>query len=1202
MINMFENAPEARFRETYSARRIEDLANFGGEMVYPLDVDNNGNTLYETLPLKTEQILDLSSWLSRLVTRDSEGKYTGQTASREEILEMIDRTAYLDQGMVLGPSTKMIAAGGKSLKYCPTTALGRDVPLGTSSLQLSISGGLSNLTKNQVAQLYIRGWHGADHTGPTANTTASYAIHQPDTLPTAGAILGSGGASTFDSWAQSVAGAGYDTKLLGDWIALQQIHTSALSWMYQFRKELKKLSTQTQYMSSEMVGFYEKGLKGSFLRHYTNEEVYVMIQLVELGAAIRRARWTPNQVTGDTLNSWYCDININGEKYTAAPWWIAALHDRYHFTFDEQVDDVRDIHREDLFHGLKALFEAASLEYGAGFKSLNVPYLDFFEDMVSGTVPDLTNMDDLKAMKTLWHTGYSEMEQFFNREVPGTKALKLAFFRDMIKDGAIAQNSKLLLQQDFEQLDKLPCITGSRFKEGMQMCGKFEYTTEHRLTRFGQHSVDVSVTPFISMRPLKHWSTVRDNGEKWAHTSDYGVRAGALANDINLSEMEDMLNGTDCQAEFYTEWVAFPSLDKGWASLAAGMQHSQGHPWLGYGTVVLGETDLNQAMGEARPSSISVPSATKLHNPSGSIYLFTNFGGHTMFPEGYWRVGYDGIITSFVPVITEIYKHWMGRTSGLFRRSELKNLLSFPSYNLKSEMTMMTPDPLFANHAKEIFGIMGCGGRGYDPGITIRNTDRRLDDMIVHIPDSDVDNLVTPYFVEASSIEDCFAAQHVLGFLTGMYGPGLREHHDGIPEYGDITSMTAAVNSSAITADQSRLAPWIRLGLGAYTGTSSDKAVTGGSDLDEVLLLNHMRYNNQVPEMSYYPLLRGPACHPLGLQEFSSGIYSGTGISNVDMVAPTRASCFRTFYHTYKSLDGGETRVGVTQLGQLPSLQYNAGPLSGTIDLNALNALELAQLYDSASTPGTAAEVLASRQNVLPFFNYLTEEVETTMTSGTQAELLPGFAGVFETWRLTEGDDVVYNTSLSAAERQAVLEGAVSSTCTSFGTMSSPAESGSTLTSAIATKYPSLSSPPSIMGYRTSPTAITSVLAAAGAAPSTYFDNRDYVEYLELRSGSRKGVPSDVRLWRERAPGLFIYDQDVLDTDEGVLGGILYLGYRIAHPGRVTYAAVLNPNGEIGYEVRNAYSWGSTAVAIEAPEGTVTGEDTPPAVESADGL
>lgn len=1243
--------PNTRFREIYGGRRIEDKAVFGGELTQPLLATSPVG--YEQLPVLSEVMMDFGRMFNRLNVKKFDGKLIGQTLDREDILPAIDPRAYSNQGFVVAPDTRNMWGGRKAIVYgnrgLPSDYGGMPEASGRLSLfrrdsdkSLNPEGAswFAGYSKNEQAQILIRGYAG--YGGNKKSTVLRPGIGLGWTGHATNSYTDDAGASdnTVKNWMQNRFNYSKDTaadavtrdeidsswlademypygglsgsstaseragnELILDYMANALLHSSALSFLHQYHDALINIASQTQYLSSELVGFYEKGLKGDFLRHYSDDEVYLMISLVELGAALRRqvvVRNTDGGISGfdntkdvgftGAVNPFFMYVDKFGNsddshsvKRMYTPWWLTMLIDRHYFEYDESVDDVRDIHREDLFQGIRVLLEAASLEYGMIVKSTGTPYLDFFKDFETATLHDFTDYGDVPSLRSLMMAGYSKSEDYAIFEDPSHRGY--SFFKDFISRNKIVETERLDLQKDYAEMDSIAVITGDMFKLGQQMLGDFEYTTHHRLTRFGSKSVDVKVKPDICWRPLsaKHvfYSDTDGADMNCFVAADLTAETDTLYPgdtwdaDIYLTQLHTALGSS----AGFTDWIAFPSLNKGWDSKLDGVLHERNDPALGYGHIRTGAGitksktmyPMFQLADDSFLSALSPAIATdSKHFGMGVIdetcidrFVIEDIAGahntHAiglkaeapLVPTSYWRLGTTGMLGSFVLRMNKIYQAWQGRTSGLFRRSELKNLLNFPSYNLARELKMNTPDPNLAKNADKILGIMGCGAFGYSPALSMRNVNRKLEDSTVHARSStglygnggeptDADLLVSPYHGSASDLEDMFFSQHLMAYLMGLYSDDLLS----LKLPGCIRK--SSLNKLAVTNSGMMLTP-----IALVTGNLNSKRYDGASWITDAISARGRRRNSSAREWDYFPIGMGPT------NTFWSGYVGDIGgvttLNDVIGPHPTSPSkiighdnsgkivnyaCMRTFYHYYKPLDGDITYVTCTK----PALGHAVGS------------------YDGEGTVASA-EV----------FNFRTELVGLLeSTNGTTYDLIPGHMETYKTWQIFERHDGagVYDaTKTAAAFDLATWNGSVPSICSSFGTSAVASESGS-ITQGLG-------------GFQGGFTALT--------MPGTELDNGSWLTYLESRLGGIPGAsgenaePADLLKWRTAAAKLFVFDQDVLDKSEGLLGALLYITFGITHPGQVTYAAVLGADGSVDWEIRDSYGWGD-AGAIATTE------------------
>jgi len=1270
-----KEVPNTRFREIYGGRRIEDKAVFGGELTQPLDNSTNPPK-YEQLPLLSEVCMDFGRLFNRLNVKKFDGKLLGQTLDREDILPAIDPRFFGTLGYVVAPDTRNAWSAGMPLIYGNAGVDNRYGGFNRANARLALfrnsSDGnpvhsLAGLNANQKAQLLIRGYAtGVSSSNANYNTILNPGIGKTWTQPgsQAGEIdyfsgteaknwmknrfnytkatnAENGGvavdapskAEVDASWIgeDMYSSGGADgnasiddqavNELILDFMSNNWIHSSALSLIYQYHDALINIASQTQYLASELVGFYEKGLKGDFLRHYSDDEVFMMIALVELGAAVRRqviVRNINRQDSSDditfsgAINPFFMYVDTlksgsvtNSVKRLYTPWWLTMLIDRHYFEYDNSVDDVRDIHREDLFHGIRLLLEAASLEYGMITKSTGTPYLDFFKDFESAELHDLTDFTSVPSLRSLMMAGYSKAEDYANYEDPDS--VGFAFFKEFLANSKIVETERLDLQKDYKEMDSISVITGDMFKLGQQMLGDFEYTTHHRLTRFGSKSVDVKIKPDLCWRPLSYrnvfWNPAnvglsdlpvdlnkfRAAGNVASTASMYDADSPYAASSDNfMTAYYEALNNSTS----FTDWIGFPSLKKGWSSKLDGVCHERNDMALGYGHIRTGAGRADQKTMYPKyvlEDGVTVLSVTDTPSMAYDVKFFnmglgdsSNVRVHIMqdevdahnldsfsmqaraplCPAAYWRLGNTGMLGNFVLRMNRVYQAWQGRTSGLFRRSELKNLLSFTSYNLARELKMNTPDANLAKNAEHILGIMGCGSTGYSPALAVRHVDRKLSDATVHARTSsgvygnagielDVDVLVSPYAGAASDAEDMFFTQHLLAYLLGLYS-------DDIKSLRLPASYRKTGNGSDVSWSITNTGLWMAP-VALVAGNVLEKVYDGATFVTDVALSKGRRTNSSAREWDYFPIGHGPSnllhsgvVGDVGGAKAAGATISMAGSDNSKITSfddsgkQVNYSCVRTYFHYYKPLDGDITYVAVTKSG----LPYSAVPL-----------------YYDESVEGNA-EV----------FNFRTELTGTIMdTNGTTADLLPGHQELFKVWQVYERQSGTFDaTATAAAFTFTAWDDVVPSICTGFGVTALPSDGGSEV--------------PGIGGFQ----GVHSVLPMSGAV----FQNGKWLQLLEDRLGGIPGAdgsaaePEGLLKWRASGAKVLVFDQDVLDKSEGLLGALLYVTYGMTHPGQITYMSVLGSDGSVEWELRDSYGWGDAGASATSEDFMATESDT----------
>jgi hypothetical protein len=412
-----------------------------------------------------------------------------------------------------------------------------------------------------------------------------------------------------------------------------------------------------------------------------------------------------------------------------------------------------------------------------------------------------------------------------------------------------------------------------------------------------------------------------------------------------------------------------------------------------------------------------------------------------------------------------------------------------------------------------------------------------------------------------------FFSQHLIAFLTGLYSENLltlslpasyffRKDGTDLSVEKVYTGMLMSPVSSTpgnLSSHVQQGGSWVNMGTAAtYAGVGPLRATnTSGAH-----------------EVDYFPIGIGPL--NLLHSGYLGGFVNADGTSNHNRATADKAnaleygviknavsshatpsndnteilvsrdavltnwSCLRTYYHYYKPLDGDITYVSVTRT-QVP-------------------AADGVYVHEDADVKSDV-------------FNFRLESVGNIGdTNGTTFDLLFGYMEFFKFWNVFEratGDTVWAYTGPSHYGT------GVPSLCIGFGNGSIPTMSGSNVTG--------------LTGFAGTLTTIPENPNYQG------FVNSTWLEYLEGRLGGmpdrnsgtgEEAEPSDILRWRNGAAKVFIYDQDILDKSEGILGALLYITYGIATPGQMTYAAVLSNNGEVDWEMRDSYGWGSPVAAV----------------------
>jgi len=519
---------------------------------------------------------------------------------------------------------------------------------------------------------------------------------------------------------------------------------------------------------------------------------------------------------------------------------------------------------------------------------------------------------------------------------------------------------------------------------------------------------------------------------------------------------------------------------------------------------------------------------------------------------------------------------------------------------------MNTPDAYIQKNASQIMNMMGCGASGFNPGFSLRRSDRKLGDAYIHRRTSSgiygttpgleltADLLFSPFLGDVTELEDMFFAQHILGYFTGLYGEDL--YSVKLPcaftanvnngEYTIVNDMAGAIpypiaDIATVPAGLVRNVVLWDADSGANV-LNDDNATAFGT----TTLSNRMMHWSGQREIPYFPIDNGPTNRLIpgtvlaskgGLQTYSGNTTASAFLGaagdyalnwfdkinapptgdNSQLFTPelmglnTRFSSVRTFYYYFRSLDGDDSRVTIT---------------------NVIHPLFMP----------------ASNYHCPEIFNFRTETVGTMSdTNGTTFDLIPGHRHTYQVWRVFENngyDDAFADLFATPGSYTA----GVPSLCASFGTGGVASVLGSNV--------------PGLVGFAD----YDSLATTLGTTSDVLFNegqfvNGEWLRYLETRLGGlashtssygagntltatanrgESAEPADILRWRSADAGLLCYDQDILDTSEGLLGALLYLTFGVSHPGMMTFAATLKSDGSVGAELRGSYGWGDASSMV----------------------
>jgi len=555
------------------------------------------------------------------------------------------------------------------------------------------------------------------------------------------------------------------------------IHTSAWDFIMQNQDVIADLAKNIQYLDNGLFQLYSRDRTAEFGRVSDGETIRLALALSELGHTIRRGRFSTNVSNGTpatmtnvnmwnytntdgsistkpinkgVINEFFLAIgdDVNEQFTLVAPWWLANKLDQYNFLDETRDDEMqRDVERKDLVEAIKLLFEAAEVERGLGYGSESTIPMLLFEKFKEGVLKDMTDFVSAESAVAAQFLGYnSPRDAYYLRSETGIG--QLPYFPSLLSThGTIIGAKKLEFTDRLAEHEKHTVTSPSteNFKKGMSYASSFEYNTMVTRTRFGDHKMDMHVYPFGFWRqvPVSQTSAPSISGT-----------AVALAT---------------------TSLVWFPIYS--WSQFDRNVTT--------HGFFRLGA---NGATYNTSPSSIA---------QSGDVAVVDSNGvsDNVLWPENYWRPGYDNYFARVLEGTNELFAQWTERAENI--RTEGAVGPTFGQINLMAEMTFDTPTALIARNFPFLRKMMTEAGIGtviassnasldfMASGENMHNMavwsnkgmfaleDRELFSQTAHPRDGSIGLELLPGVLPLAHAPDnwvsVFQARDALGFLTSLW-------------------------------------------------------------------------------------------------------------------------------------------------------------------------------------------------------------------------------------------------------------------------------------------------------------------------------------------------------------------------------------------------------------------------------------------------
>jgi hypothetical protein len=478
----------------------------------------------------------------------------------------------------------------------------------------------------------------------------------------------------------------YDTNAVR---TLQMLYNylspSAWETVLSNRKLLGELPKLLPYLDRAFYSLYQRDRIGAFKTKIRDiDQLYMVLGMTEAMYAIRRGRFSKNiasQAVGDAatstaiqdadnlygigkdgntsnsqqiesgvINPFFLLFETGDSKMLVAPWWLINKLNHVLYLDTDRDEEVRDVERKDITEMMTLMLEAMEVERGLHLSSESNLPMTLFEKYKEGELPDFSDFTNSKAALSAALLGYQSPRDIYY-DKPTNAIGRVPYYGDIVSTAG-----QLIGQDKLEFLDRLkeqeehtflsPAL--EKFKQGMQYANPFDYTTMVTRTRFGDHSMGITIHPFGFFRGVIH--------------ADTRLK-------INGSHLDGMMN-----LWFFPvyNWGQFAEYTNTKGLLPAGMNGAA------YAT-----GNAKSHVTEFYPNSNTLGD-TQLLWPSGGV-------GASSF--NYWRPGADNYTARLLSSTDEMFQSWIDRGEQV--RAEGATFPAIGPVNVVAEMTYTTPMAMF---------------------------------------------------------------------------------------------------------------------------------------------------------------------------------------------------------------------------------------------------------------------------------------------------------------------------------------------------------------------------------------------------------------------------------------------------------------------------------------------------------------------------
>ena len=342
-----------------------------------------------------------------------------------------------------------------------------------------------------------------------------------------------------------------NTALEGLGLIYQYLTPSAWEFIEANQQVIADFSKAVKDIERTLDAIYNRGRSHYGVRQTDAAMHKLIISLIELGAAMRTKRFSPNVAGGahPSSNGWsnaawndWTIVDPQGssqvwnsgvindlfwvinDRYLIAPYWCVNQLNFYDFIEDERERERRDIDRKDAIETLHLVFQHMETEKGLLHGSDSTLPMLLFDKFKEGVLKDFTDYTSTEAALAAALMGYRTPRDA-DHTVQSDTVGHVGYYATLP-----TAHGMLLGSEKAEFLDRISeagehamlSSNAEMFKDGMQLASSFSYQALLGRTRFGEAHTDFRVFPGGWFRGVSYdasWYNLSDEGGFGAESS-----------------------------------------------------------------------------------------------------------------------------------------------------------------------------------------------------------------------------------------------------------------------------------------------------------------------------------------------------------------------------------------------------------------------------------------------------------------------------------------------------------------------------------------------------------------------------------------------------------------------------------------------------------------------------------------------------------